>query len=194
MIVQIDDAADAEECAALTALYDRYVGSSSAMDYTGHPLLFWRHLRDIAPARPLLARLVRRAQGLLAAHAALALHPESVVLAMVGPGGRLPLHADNSRQSDGGDWVPNHTPQRDLSALYYLNNAFEGGEIRFPQWGLMIKPRRGLLIAFPSDARHVHEVLPVRRGQRYSLPIWFTHTASAGLEDLASAPRVRSTL
>jgi hypothetical protein len=30
------------------------------------------------------------------------------------------------------------------------------------------------LLAFRSDGAHTHEVLPVRRGVRYTLAIWFT--------------------
>jgi predicted 2-oxoglutarate/Fe(II)-dependent dioxygenase YbiX len=68
-------------------------------------------------------------------------------------------------------------PSRDVSAICYLNDEFDGGEIVFERAQMTVKPRRGLLLAFPSDADHVHEVLPVRRGVRYTMPIWFTQTA-----------------
>jgi predicted 2-oxoglutarate/Fe(II)-dependent dioxygenase YbiX len=61
-----------------------------------------------------------------------------------------------------------------VSAIYYLNEAFEGGEIVFELQQLVVEPRRGLLLAFPSDADHVHEILPVRSGVRYTMAIWFT--------------------
>jgi predicted 2-oxoglutarate/Fe(II)-dependent dioxygenase YbiX len=61
-----------------------------------------------------------------------------------------------------------------VTAIYYLNDEFEGGEIVFDRQQLTVKPRRGLLLAFRSDAAHAHEVLPVRRGIRYTLVIWFT--------------------
>jgi predicted 2-oxoglutarate/Fe(II)-dependent dioxygenase YbiX len=80
--------------------------------------------------------------------------------------------------------VPNHTPQRDASAIYYLNETFEGGEIVFDRERLAIEPRQGLLLAFPSDASHVHEVLPVRHGVRYTMPIWFTKQESLSLKNL----------
>jgi len=48
----------------------------------------------------------------------------------------------------------NRTPQRDVSAICYLNDEFDGGEICFEQAQLTVKPRRGLLLAFPSDAAH----------------------------------------
>jgi predicted 2-oxoglutarate/Fe(II)-dependent dioxygenase YbiX len=100
------------------------------------------------------------------------LRAETILLARLGPGGRHRRHADNCRQNERGEWVPNHTPKRVVSAIYYLNSDFEGGEIVFEQHGLIIKPLRGLLLMFPSDQHHVHEVRSVRAGQRYTLPIW----------------------
>jgi prolyl 4-hydroxylase len=99
----------------------------------------------------------------------------------MGAGGHHSRHADNCRQNEQGDWVANHTPHRDVSAIYYLNEEFDGGEIVFERQQLTVKPRRGLLLAFPSDAEHVHEVLPVRSGVRFTMPIWLTKQACFAL-------------
>jgi predicted 2-oxoglutarate/Fe(II)-dependent dioxygenase YbiX len=109
------------------------------------------------------------------------LYPETVVIAAIGPGGHHIRHADNCQQNENGEWVPNHTPNRAVSAIYYLNETFEGGEIVFDRESLAVKPRQGLLLAFPSDGRHVHEVLPVRSGVRYTMPIWFTKQESLSM-------------
>jgi hypothetical protein len=61
------------------------------------------------------------------------LYPETVVLAAIGPGGHHSRHADNCRQNEQGECVANHTPQRHISAIYYLNEEFDGGEILFEQ-------------------------------------------------------------
>ncbi|MBI1393394.1 MAG: hypothetical protein GC152_11695 [Alphaproteobacteria bacterium] len=61
---------------------------------------------------------------------------------------------------------------RDFSILLYLNEGFAGGEIAFPNFGLKLSPRKGLLIAFPSDARYLHAALPVTAGRRYALVSW----------------------
>jgi hypothetical protein len=45
------------------------------------------------------------------------------------------------------------------------------------------KPRRGLLLAFPSDGAYVHEVLPMRSGVRYTMAIWFTKQQRFALAD-----------
>src|SRR5207244_2772741 len=101
-----------------------------------------------------------------------ALRAETVLLARLGPGGRHRRHADNCRQNARGEWEPNHTPKRAVTAIHYLNEDFEGGELVFEQHNLVIKPTRGLLLIFPSDQHHVHEVRSVRAGHRYTLPIW----------------------
>ena len=106
-------------------------------------------------------------------------------VAALGAGGHHRRHADNCRQNKQGDWVANHTPHRDVSAIYYLNDAFEGGEIVFDRAHLVVKARRGLLLAFPSDADHVHEILPVRSGARYTMPIWFTKQQRYALADFS---------
>jgi predicted 2-oxoglutarate/Fe(II)-dependent dioxygenase YbiX len=111
---------------------------------------------------------------------------ETVILAALGAGGHHSRHADNCRESEQGVWVANHTPYRDVTAIYYLNDEFDGGEIVIGAQQLVVKPRRGLLLAFPSDAAHVHEVLPVRSGVRYTMPIWFTKQQRFALADFPS--------
>jgi predicted 2-oxoglutarate/Fe(II)-dependent dioxygenase YbiX len=82
-------------------------------------------------------------------------------------------HADNER-IEHGRWVPNHTPQRDYTGLAYLNDDFTGGELVFPDLDVVIVPKAGLLVVFPSDHEFVHAVPKVLSGKRYSLPVWFT--------------------
>lgn len=88
-----------------------------------------------------------------------------------GPGGEYKPHADSE------NFFPEqHAWQRvidrDLSILLYLNDAFEGGEIAFPNFGIQFKPKAGLLVAFPSDARYLHAARPVTQGTRYALVSW----------------------
>ena len=61
---------------------------------------------------------------------------------------------------------------RDLSVLVYLNDDFEGGEISFSNFDYKVKPRAGLLIAFPSDHRYLHEAHLVTSGVRYAVVSW----------------------
>ena len=176
MIIQVANAVSDDDCRRLMTISDRHVHLTQDRDQTGHPVVYWDELRDAPCAAEIIPRLVRECLGDIASRLQPVdpLYPETVILAALGAGGHHSRHADNCRQNEQGDWVANHTPQRDVTAIYYLNDTFEGGEIVFDLQQLVVKPRRGLLLAFPSDADHVHEVLLVRSGVRYTMPIWFT--------------------
>ena len=62
---------------------------------------------------------------------------------------------------------------RDVSFLFYLNDQYGGGELEFYDLGLTIKPKKGMMIAFPSYKEFAHKVHPVTWGHRYSLVSWF---------------------
>ena len=61
---------------------------------------------------------------------------------------------------------------RDVSFLFYLNDQYGGGELEFPDLGLTIKPKKGMMIAFPSYKEFAHMVHPVTWGHRYTLVSW----------------------
>jgi predicted 2-oxoglutarate/Fe(II)-dependent dioxygenase YbiX len=187
VILQIDEAIDDDVCRRLVALYDRHAATATGRDYTGHAVVYCFHDVTDAEACAMLREPVRAAwrQVNAALSPAAALYPETVILAAIGAGGHHPRHADNCQQDEHGAWLPNHTPQRAVSALYYLNGDFTGGELVFERQKIVIRPRPGLLVAFPSDQHHVHEVMPVQSGCRYSMPIWFTRQRTAALAAFA---------
>jgi 2OG-Fe(II) oxygenase superfamily len=176
MIIQVENAADDDDCRRLMTLYDQHANLTEVSDQTGFPVVYWPQFRDTPHAAEIVPRLV----GECLRHIDQQLrpveqvYPETVILAAIGAGGHHSRHADNCRQNEQGDWVANHTPHRDVTAICYLNGEFEGGEIFFERTQLTVKPRRGLVLAFPSDADHVHEVFPVRSGLRYTMAVWFT--------------------
>ena len=61
---------------------------------------------------------------------------------------------------------------RDVSFLFYLNDQYGGGELEFTDLGLTIKPKKGMMIAFPSYKEFAHKVHPVTWGHRYTLVSW----------------------
>lgn len=63
--------------------------------------------------------------------------------------------------------------QRLLSAVLYLNDDFEGGELHFPRQGLTYNPKAGSLVLFPANFCYPHASLPVGRGRKYALVTWF---------------------
>ena len=74
------------------------------------------------------------------------------------------------------DWGPDGKLQRvvnrDISVIMYLNDDYEGGEFEFTKLGLTIKPKRGMMIAFPSYFEFSHQAHPVKSGTRYALASW----------------------
>jgi len=66
--------------------------------------------------------------------------------------------------------------QRKFSAVVQLSDPedYEGGELQLSPCGNItnMQKEKGLLVCFPSFL--LHRVLPVTKGQRYSLVAWFT--------------------
>jgi hypothetical protein len=99
-----------------------------------------------------------------------------------GPGGRYDLHADaDLRDSATGEW--RRAQDRDYSLLIYLNDEFTGGAIEFPRFSYRLKPKRGMLVAFPSDHRYVHAALPVTSGFRYVIVSWGVAVGSSRVQE-----------
>jgi predicted 2-oxoglutarate/Fe(II)-dependent dioxygenase YbiX len=71
------------------------------------------------------------------------------------------------QHSDGGT-----SSARAISALLYLNDEFEGGELEFPHFGVKIKPKPGMLILFPSNFAYSHIAHPITKGKKYCLVTW----------------------
>lgn len=62
---------------------------------------------------------------------------------------------------------------RSVSCSFTLNDNYEGGEWAFFNRELIVKPRRGAAIMFPSNFMYPHEILPVTSGTRYAVITWF---------------------
>lgn len=61
---------------------------------------------------------------------------------------------------------------RTVSAIIYLNDDFEGGEVEFVNFNVKIKPEPGMLILFPSNYPYSHIAHPVTSGTKYALVTW----------------------
>ena len=72
---------------------------------------------------------------------------------------------------------------RDLSVVVYLNDEFEGGDFVFPKLHIRIRPKPGMMIAFPSTQEYLHGVEPVTKGHRYSIVTWMTVKGFPRMED-----------
>lgn len=61
---------------------------------------------------------------------------------------------------------------RIISAVCYLNDDFDGGELEFVNFGVKIKPEKGMLILFPSNFAYSHVAHSVYNGSKYALVTW----------------------
>tara|TARA_B100001250_G_scaffold3893_1_gene3289 strand:- start:304 stop:942 length:639 start_codon:yes stop_codon:yes gene_type:complete len=88
-------------------------------------------------------------------------------------GGHYLQHIDGEQiDPQTGEWEK--ALSRDISFLFYLNDEYGGGEIEFPSLGLTIRPKKGMMIAFPSYKEFPHMVHPVTWGHRYTVVSWVT--------------------
>ena len=61
-----------------------------------------------------------------------------------------------------------------VSATVRLTDDHEGAELRFPRQGWDNRDQPvGSLLAWPSLVTHPHETLPLRRGVKHALTVWF---------------------
>ena len=87
------------------------------------------------------------------------------------PGGHYLGHNDGEKfNMETRQWE--RLMERDVSFLFYLNDQYGGGELEFGDLGLTIKPKKGMMIAFPSYKEFAHKVHPVTWGHRYTLVSW----------------------
>ena len=61
---------------------------------------------------------------------------------------------------------------RAVSAILYLNDDYEGGEVEFVNFGVKIKPKAGMLLLFPSNYPYTHIAHPVTSGTKYAIVTW----------------------
>jgi hypothetical protein len=57
-----------------------------------------------------------------------------------------------------------------------------GDELVFPDVDLVIIPKPGLLVGFPSNHKFVYAVPKVLSGKRYSLPVWFSVDSTKAMQ------------
>lgn len=61
---------------------------------------------------------------------------------------------------------------RSVSAILYLNDNYEGGELEFVNFNIKIKPVAGTLYLFPSNYAYSHIAHPVQSGTKYAIVTW----------------------
>lgn len=97
------------------------------------------------------------------------------------PGQQFRAHHDYFHESES-YWqrMQQEGGQRTWTAMIYLSGVEDGGATWFPQAGIKVAPRRGLLLAWnnmkldgsPNELT-IHEGMPVAAGVKYIVTKWF---------------------
>lgn len=87
-------------------------------------------------------------------------------------GARSRLHMDDQHEmpdSLGSNKYLMHL-QNQIACLWYIvTDDIEGGEFVFPNQGIVVPPKTGTMVMFPSNYLYPHEVKPVTAGKRITL-------------------------
>jgi hypothetical protein len=93
-----------------------------------------------------------------------------------GPGTHFKVHADHG---------PTYVCT--VSAVIYLNDDYEGGEISFPRFNnLVIKPKAGDIVVFPSTYIYEHASEDMISGVKYAVVIMTDYNDRAGVNQRVS--------
>lgn len=80
------------------------------------------------------------------------------------------------RKKTGTRLGPHKDNDEEKSLLYatilYINEDFKGGDLYFEELDFSLKPKQGSLCIFDGFKNLIHEVLEIKEGSRYSLPIF----------------------
>jgi hypothetical protein len=164
--------ADPDDCAAVIAAYERSRGGFGAD--VGDPF-FDRRVMWIGSfpdtenaARRILQRWRHRATVVASTWAGRRMYSDTIQVVRW-DGQAMPPHRDHCHP----DGSPNPTPWRELAGIIYLNSAFAGGRLVFPEIGKSYTPVAGSLLLFSGAL--LHGVEAGSGGPRYTSPAWFTH-------------------
>ncbi len=98
------------------------------------------------------------------------IYADTVQLVLWSEGIHMQAHADNANP----DGSPHGMAWRNFSSIVYLNDDYDGGELYFTALDAYIKPKAGMLVAFTAGFHHEHAVLKVVKGERLTMPAFYT--------------------
>lgn len=100
------------------------------------------------------------------------------------PGAYARKHSDNTdEKGNSGAFTRSR-----YAAFLYLNDDFEGGLLQFPDQGISIKPKVGMLAAFDGGFNNMHEVTVITKGVRYTIgSFWDDREEDAYPQELRDA-------
>jgi prolyl 4-hydroxylase len=177
-IYRYPDFLGAQQCAALIRMIDADRRPSTLLSEnpdtqfrTSESCDMDRWSPDVRPTDEAIADLLGIDPG----------HGETMQGQRYAPGQQFRAHHDYFHETAPYyDQVVQAGGQRTWTAMIYLNEVEEGGATWFPQAGLRVAPKRGLLLAWNNmhadgspNLATLHEGMPVVRGTKYIVTKWF---------------------
>ncbi len=129
---------------------------------------------------PVIAGLFQRLKPIVEEFYKVRVTPTGTTIVKWLPGQFQRPHADKELHEGPDAGLPNDFPNYDLSSLFYLNDDYEGGELYFPQHGIEFQPVAGAAYFFPGDMNYTHGVRPVKSGNRFTSPFFWTISKHTG--------------
>jgi hypothetical protein len=177
----VEDLLSEDQCATIARAFKDLEGlifKSEKIDPYWNNRFIWH--KDIVRERPEAGAIMKAAQrrgvGLLQDFYRLKVPVYSDILQIVRwqPGMFMRPHADNANP----DGSAHGMPYRDFAAIAYINDDYEGGELFFTALNIVVKPKRGMFVAFTGGFHHEHAVLRVKSGTRLTMPSFITFDSS----------------
>ena len=176
------DFLDASQCDQLKAIIDRDKRPSTLLADTPEANFRTSDSCDMDRWSPLVRPIDESIASLLGIDP---VHGETMQGQRYAPGQQFRAHHDYFHETETyWEKVRQYGGQRTWTAMIYLNDVAEGGATWFPQAGIKVAPKRGLLLAWnnmlpdgsPND-RTLHEGMPVVEGVKYIVTKWFREGA-----------------
>lgn len=102
-------------------------------------------------------------------------HVELYAIERFRPGQAHKRHMDGLIFGDRYTELAQGIPARDVTAIAFLNEEFEGGEVLLHRQNVKVKPGAGGVVLFPARYTHPYQALPVLRGCKYTVTSWLFH-------------------
>jgi predicted 2-oxoglutarate/Fe(II)-dependent dioxygenase YbiX len=175
-IMVVDGFLSPEQCEVIREAFRASMGNLAlnAKDSFWDERLLWFHQIDASAhrAKSIMQQARYVAAYRIAEHFQVGkpLYADSQQLVLWNEGHSMPVHVDNAHP----DGSEHGTPHREYASVLYLNDDYEGGEIYFPKQGCRLKPRTGMLVAFPGSDEAPHGVTAVKSGERLTMPAWYS--------------------
>lgn len=154
-------------------LYTEEISKLPRRDIQDHLYDKFIQLGESAVLRPLMDGLNLKVREFIENYYSCGVGQEELAsLVSALPGWELQLHADTFEDTSLNLDTYAGYPSRDISTLLYFNNHgsdFTGGDLFMPNQDLFIFPKAGMLVAFPTSEKYLHQVAKVESGERLNI-------------------------